>query len=122
MASFPHSLIGLSPFTILANITHRQWADFWIKSKEETSSSRSGQHFGHYIAEASSNIISHFHVVKTSIVLKQGISLEHWSQGLVVKHEMAKGCSLVSKLRSILLMAGAIIKPSPADQTNCKMR
>ncbi len=42
--------------TVLTNITHRQWADFWGKSKEETSSSRSGLHFGHYIAGALSNI------------------------------------------------------------------
>jgi hypothetical protein len=89
---------------ILTSITHRQWADFWGKYKEETLSSRSDRHFGHHIAGALSNIISHFHAVKTSIVLKRGISLERWSQGLLVMLEKVKGCSLVSKLRSILLM------------------
>ncbi len=90
--------------TISTNITHRQWADFWEKSKEETSSSRSGRHFGHYIAGALPKLISHFYAVKTSIVLRQGISLEHWSQGLPVMLKKVKGCSLVSKLRSVLLM------------------
>ncbi len=91
--------------TILTNITHRQWTDFWGKSKEETSSSRSGQHFGHYILGASLKIMPHFHAVKTSIVLRRGISLERWSQGLLVMLEKVKGCSLlVSKLRSVLLM------------------
>jgi hypothetical protein len=90
--------------TFLTNITHRQWADFWGKSKEETLPSRSSRHFGHYIVGALSKIISHFHAVKTSIVLRQGISLEHWSQGLLVMLKKVKGCSLVSKLRSILLM------------------
>ncbi len=61
---------GVQENTISTNITHRQWADFWGISKEETLSSRSGRHFGHYIAGALSNIISHFHTVKTSIVLK----------------------------------------------------
>ncbi len=56
--------------TISTNITHGQWADFWGKSKEETLFSRSGWHFGHYIAGALSRLISHFHAVKTSIVLR----------------------------------------------------
>jgi hypothetical protein len=49
-------------------------------------------------------LIYHFHTVKTSIVLRQGISLEHWSQGPLVMLKKVKGCSLVSKLRLILLM------------------
>ncbi len=85
--------------TISTNITHRQWAAFWGKSKGETLSSRCGWHFGHYIVGASSKLISHFHAVKTLIVLRRGISLERWSQGLSVMLKKVKGCFLVSELR-----------------------
>jgi len=85
-------------------IKHGDWSNFWRKPNENTSSSRSGRHFGHYIAGASSELISHFHAVKTSIVLSRGISLERWAQGLSVMIKKVQGCSLVSKLRSILLM------------------
>jgi hypothetical protein len=82
--------------TISTNITHRQWADFWGKFKEETLFYRSGRPFGQYIAGALLKIISHFHAVKTSIVLRRGISLERWSLGLSIMLEKVKGCSLVS--------------------------
>jgi hypothetical protein len=60
---------GVQEITIFTNITFRQWADFWGKSKEVTLSSRSSWHFGHYIMGALSNIISHFYAVKTLILL-----------------------------------------------------
>ena len=85
-------------------ISHGQWSKFWIRSKEETSSSRSGRHFGFYKAGAGSEIISHYHAVQTSIVLQRGIKLNRWAQGLSVMLEKVAGCSLISKLRSILLM------------------
>lgn len=85
-------------------ISHGQWSDFWDKSNEATSSSRSGRHFGFYIAGAKSPLISHYHALQTSIILRRGIRLERWAQGLSVMLEKVQGCSLVSKLRSILLM------------------
>ena len=85
-------------------ITHGQWSEFWHRTREETSSSRSGRHFGFYKAGANSPLISHYHALQTSVVLKRGIKLERWAQGLSVMLEKVQGCSLVSKLRSILLM------------------
>ena len=90
--------------SITSIIKHGQWSEFWAKSKEETSSSRSGRHFGCYKAGASSEIISHYHALQTSVVLTRGIKLERWAQGLSVMLEKVQGCSLISKLRSILLM------------------
>ena len=90
--------------SISSIIKHGQWSEFWCKSKEETSSSRSGRHFGCYKAGASSAIISHFHALQTSVVLQRGIKLDRWAQGLSVMLEKVQGCSLISKLRSILLM------------------
>lgn len=85
-------------------ISHGQWSDYWLHAKEETSSSRSGRHFGTYKAGAHSEIISHCHALQTSIALKRGILLERWAQGLSVMLEKVPGCSLITKLRSILLM------------------
>ena len=72
--------------------------------KEDTSSSVSGLHFGHYKASTHSAILSHFHALKATLLMKRGIVLERWSRGLSVMIEKMFGCTLVSKLRSILLM------------------
>ena len=64
----------------------------------------SGLSFGHYKAGAQSQIISHFHALKSSLLLRRGIALNCWSHGLSVMLEKMVGCSLVTKLRSILLM------------------
>ena len=74
-----------------------------MRAKEETASSKSGLHFGHYIAGASSDLISQYHAMRVSLALS-GIGLEQWSKGLSVMPEKAFGERLVSKLRAILLM------------------
>ncbi len=66
--------------------------------KEDTSSSPSGLHFGHYIAGADCNYISQFHALCVSLALKKGIALERWENGLSVMLEKMFGVQLVSKL------------------------
>jgi len=44
-------------------ILREQWQKRWKKVKEDTSSSYSGLHFGHYIAGADCNYISQFHAL-----------------------------------------------------------
>ena len=85
-------------------ITRQVWQQRWAKAKEDTSSSESGLHFSHYKAGARSDLISHYHALKTSIALRRGIALGRWSRGLSVMLEKMFGCKLVSKLRAILLM------------------
>lgn len=85
-------------------ITREIWQKKWKRKKEETSSSVSTLHFGHYISGAHSDTISDFHALKTSLALVHGISLKCWSQGLCVMLEQVMGCRLISKLRAILLM------------------
>ena len=80
------------------------WSRFWSKSKESTSSSESGLHFGHRIASAKSPLLSHTYATQCSILLRRGIHLTRWSRGLSVMIEKLRGCTLISKLRSILLM------------------
>ncbi len=72
--------------------------------KEDTSSSQSGLHFGHYIAGTDCDYISQFHALRVSLALKKGIVLEQWSKGFSVMLEKMFGVQLVSKLRAILLM------------------
>ena len=85
-------------------IRHPEWSSRWIKAHEDTSSSESGLHFGHYKATARSPTIAHLHALKTSLVMKRGLVLERWGRGLSVMIEKLFGCNMVSKLRSILLM------------------
>ena len=86
-------------------ITGEDWSRHWSSGvREETSSSESGIHFGHIIASAGSQLLSHTYATQCSIVLRRGIHLERWSRGLSVMLEKLRGCTLISKLRSILLM------------------
>ena len=87
-----------------SDISMQRWQQRWKKAREETSSSESGLHFSHYKAGAESDIISLLHAVMTSVALRKGIALERWSRGLSVMLEKMFGCSLITKLRSILLM------------------
>ncbi len=85
-------------------ISRERWQQRWKKVKEDTSSSKSGLHFGHYIAGTDCDYISQFHALRVSLALKKGIALERWSKGLSVMLEKMFGVRLVSKLRAILLM------------------
>ena len=85
-------------------IAKETWQNKWSKSKEDTSSSYLGIHFGHYIAGAESDLISQFHSMKTSIALKEVIALSRWSNGLSVMLKKMFVVRLVSKLQAILLM------------------
>jgi len=76
----------------------------WKRAKEETSSSRSGLHFGHYMAGIESEYISHFHALKAALIFHHGLVLDRWAQGLSVMLQKLFGCSLITKLRAILLM------------------
>jgi hypothetical protein len=85
-------------------ISQERWQQRWKKVKEDTSSSPSRLHFGHYIAGADCNFISQFHALCVSLALKKGIALERWANGLLVMLERMFGVRLVSKLQAILLM------------------
>ena len=90
--------------SVSPDINCAQWQYKWCKARERTSSSESGLHFGHYKAGASSDMILEFHALKTTLALRLGIALARWSRGLSVMLEKMFGCTLVTKLRAILLM------------------
>jgi hypothetical protein len=90
----------LAPITI----TPEQWKRYWAIVNEETLSSESGLHFGHYIVVCNSDIVAHYHATWVSVVLAHAIQLERWSLGLSVMLEKTLGVTLVSKQQAILLM------------------
>ena len=79
-------------------LTKEDWRCQWQGRQESTSSSESGLHFGHYIVGISSGHISYFHALKATLILRRGIVLEHWVQGLSVMLEKMFGCALITKL------------------------
>jgi hypothetical protein len=85
-------------------ITGKEWSTCWQRVQEVTSSLESGLHFGHQIASASSPLLSHLHATRCLIALRRGFGYKRWSRGLSVMLEKIKRCSVVTKLRSILLM------------------
>ena len=54
-------------------ITKEDFQLFWKHAKERTSSSRSGQHIGHYKAAALSDYLSEVHVLKLLLISKQAL-------------------------------------------------
>ena len=90
--------------SVTTAITPEDWTNHWRRAREETSSSTSGRHFGHYKAGLQSQYVSYLQALQATLVVKRGIVLERWSKGLSVMLEKIFGCSLITKLRSILLM------------------
>ncbi len=84
-------------------ITPGQWRRYWEIVNKETSSSKSGLHFGHYIVGSKSDIIAHYHTARVTVILAHAIQLKRWSRGLSVMLEKMLGVMLVTKLRAILL-------------------
>lgn len=85
-------------------VKHPLWKKKWKKKRESTSSSESGRHFGHYIAGAESDLISYCHAFLAWLALKKGYSPSRWERALSCMLEKVAGCSLVEKMRAILLM------------------
>ena len=57
---------------------------FWNTTREETESSKSGIHFGHYIAQSFCPFLTKLQVMKLNLVLSMGMPLERWLHGLTV--------------------------------------
>ena len=85
------------------NLKRGGWQHRWNKAKEKTSPSVSGLHFSHYKAGAKYDLISHLHALKTSVALRRGVFLAGWAKGLSVMLDKMLGCTLLTKLRDILL-------------------
>ena len=78
--------------------------DFWRSAKENTSSSMSNRHFGHYKSAAKNTILSTLHASFCNAASTTGVSIPRWEKGLTVMLEKIKNNIRVNKLRAILLM------------------
>ena len=94
----------IPPRSVDTMLQRQLWQNKWLRTREKTSLSVSTLHFSHYMAGAKSERISHLHALKTSVALKNGIHMERWTYALSVMLEKMQGCTLMTKLRSILLM------------------
>jgi hypothetical protein len=95
----PESLVSII-------ITPEQYKQYWKVVNEETLSSELGLLIGHSIVASKSDIISHYHASRVTVILAHAIQLERWSRGLLVMLEKTLGIILVTKLCAILLMVG----------------
>jgi len=83
--------------------TEAEYRVGWQKAKEQTSSSPSSVHFGHYIASIEDLVLEKINRLMAMIPLITGISPLHWHRTLnVMLEKMAGNCS-VEKLRIIML-------------------
>jgi len=85
-------------------IAPEQFKRYWKQVREDTSSSISTIHFGHYRAAAKSDKISRFLSQKITLIARTGSPPSRWGCGLQVMLEKIAGVALVNKLRAILLM------------------
>jgi hypothetical protein len=61
--------------------------DHWHRLREETSSSLSCRHFGHYKAGMLLDYITHFQALFATLVMHNGLVIERWACGLSVMLE-----------------------------------
>lgn len=89
---------------IPVHIAAEDFQRHWRRAKESTSSSMSGQHFGHYKAAAACDALSEFHAMFVQVVSSRGRPLRRWCVGLSAMLLKETGVYTVQKLRAILLM------------------
>jgi hypothetical protein len=89
---------------ISCEITKEDFQKYWKKTKERTSSSISGLHYGHYKAAASNDTLSEIHALMTELAVTGASPFARWEKGLSCMLEKKAGVIKVDKLRAILLM------------------
>ena len=90
-------------------ITTEKCTERWNKSKERTSSSYSGFHFGHHKAHT---LIEELYEIKcrvTNLSIKNGQPLKRWLCGVSVMLEKSPGSIDVKNLRAILFLEGILM-------------
>jgi hypothetical protein len=82
---------ALSPTKVATYVTPEDFKLFWWTVKEQSGSSYSGLHFGHYIATSHCPDLLLLHATKLSICDRNGVSLARWGKGLTVLLEIILG-------------------------------
>ena len=89
-------------------INFQQWKDHWRQSKESTSSSISGRHFGHMKVTSQAEDISFLQIALINLSIKNKSILQRWARGLSVMLQKKVSSIRVDKLRAILLLEADI--------------
>jgi hypothetical protein len=93
-----HTYKVLSPTQIATYVTPEEFQHFWQMAREQTESSYSGLHFGHYIAASFCPDLSLLHVARLSICAWNRVTLACWGKGLTILLEKIQGNVFVHKL------------------------
>ena len=80
-----------------------KFSSFWNSAREATEFSKSGTHFGHYIAQSFSPFLTKLQVMKLNLVLSIGMLLKQWLYRLTALLEKEHGNINIEKLRAIYL-------------------
>ena len=113
----------INPADFIPNtVSLQDYQAHWKWSKECTSSSISGLHFGHWKAAAESDFLSELHALFTDIIVSTGYSPIWWQQGLLVMLEKKKGVHIPSKLHAILLMEADFNFPNKLFFGQCMLQ
>ena len=83
--------------------TVEDFSSWWKTCREKTESSKCGIHFGHYKAQAFSQLLSSLQVRKLNLVYRRGVPLRRWLHGLTLLLAKKAGGSSIDKLRAICL-------------------
>lgn len=89
---------------VQTTVSCKDFQNYWKKTREWTSSSISGLHFGHYKAAARSDYLSELNALFTEVSITTGYSPSRWKKGLQVMLLKLEDVYLPEKLRAILLM------------------
>ena len=78
-------------------VTFDQWNEHWSHSTEKTASSASGLHYGYYVAQTSSLLVSSVKCNLVNLAVKNSTPLERWICGVSIMLEKSPGNLTVEK-------------------------
>ncbi len=99
-----YTFATLSLTEIATYVTAEDFQHFWQTTREQTGSSYSGLHFGHYIAASFCPDLLVLLVTKLSLCARNGVPLARWGKGLTILLERILGNVFVHKLHAICLL------------------
>ena len=79
-------------------ITREDFRQYWKRAKEDTSSSISSRHFGHYKAAVHNDTLTFVHCTMGNLSYAKGVHLSRWRKGLTVMLEKEPGVIEADKL------------------------
>jgi hypothetical protein len=85
-------------------VTPKDYISFWKSAKEDTASSRSGRHFGHYKAICENPTLVKLHTGNINLAAQYDNPLKRWQSGVTVLLEKLQGNTNLSKLQAICLL------------------